>query len=61
MAMPIEIRPDGRTVRRRLLQFFATLSFALAVGVHGLCPVVAEESGVTERRPNIVVILTDDK
>lgn len=61
MTTPVDICFDGRTVRGRLLLFFAALIFAPAVGGHGLCLVVAEELGVKERRPNIVFILADDK
>ena len=60
MATPVQIGPDGRTVRDRLLKSLATLIFAVVIGGHGVFPVVAEELGVKEHRPNIVVILADD-
>ena len=45
MATPVEIRPKSRNAQGRLRKSLATLIFALAVGGHGLCLVVAEESG----------------
>ena len=60
MATPVEISPDVRTVRGRLLHSLASLLFAIAIGEHGSCPVVAEDLVAKDQRPNIVFILADD-
>lgn len=61
MAAPVEPDLMSRCAQGRLLDSVAALIAALTIVGQGLCPVVAEELSANERRPNIVVILADDK
>ena len=61
MATPFETGRKHRTVQGHSFQSLAMLIFVIAVGGHGLRPVVAEELGANAHKPNIVVILSDDK